>query len=114
MLRPSFGYLGEPDQSVGSTVAHKKPRCLIRTNCDFLALTVPPWKRLPPRTVPSPGRIKTGWNGGAAGGGGGNPAWHLTPTRAWHLPPTGARPPPPHGQPTPCRNRCPLPLRGPY
>jgi hypothetical protein len=24
-------------------VAHTKPRCLIRTNCDFLALTVPPW-----------------------------------------------------------------------
>src|ERR1700731_2822086 len=47
MLRPSFGYLVEPDQSVGSTVAHTKPRCLIRTNCDFLALTVPPWKRLP-------------------------------------------------------------------
>src|SRR5436309_4124423 len=37
MLRPSFGYLVEPDQSVGSTVAHTKPRWLIRTNCDFLA-----------------------------------------------------------------------------
>src|ERR1700737_5666221 len=106
MLRPSFGYLGEPDQSVGSTVAHKKPRCLIRTNCDFLALTVPPWKRLPPRTVPSPGRIKTGWNGGAADGGGVHRAWHLTPT--------GARPPPPPGKPTPPPKRYPLPPPRPH
>jgi hypothetical protein len=30
-------------QGANFPVAHTKPRCLIRTNCDFLALTVPPW-----------------------------------------------------------------------
>ena len=46
----------EPDQSVGSTVAHTKPRCLIRTNCDFLGPDSAALETTPPRTpIPAAG-----------------------------------------------------------